>query len=186
MNNGFCLRKENEEGFVFVVCILLLFVLTIAGIATVRTSGTEIWTVRNQGQVIRELYDAETGLIEAFENRRWLTDDFLDVAQGSSAEGSAAEGPGKTTYDTIIDGTTKAEYRVRYITDVTMDASVSLWPEIEEDVPQLAHTAPPPVGSGDSVANFVTRRFAVTAKSFTGNTFVQGGVWISFRKAQDE
>jgi hypothetical protein len=175
MKKGTFMPEESEKGFVFIVCILLLFVLTIAGVATVRTSGTEVWTVRNQGQVIREFYNAESGLIDAFENPDWLLDDslFTDTVT------AAASGPWTTT----LDGQQVASYRVRCIAMGTL--APGLW-DFETQVPKIDHQAAPPVGSGDSAVRFVARRFAITAKSHTGNTRVQSGVWKSFPKNIDE
>ena len=165
--------EENEKGFVFIVCILLLFVLTIAGIATVRTSGTEVLTVRNQGQIIREFYQAETGMIDAFENPVWLLDnDFMTEATNFSEA------------DTILNGPPKiASYKVRRIE--TIGTTVPVYPELtdfENDVPAIQHIGPPPVDSGYSVKHFEVRRYAVTARSATGNSVVQGGVWKVFNK----
>jgi hypothetical protein len=169
MNKNFKTPEENEKGFVFIVCILLLFVLTIAGIATVRTSGTEVLTVRNQNQIIREFYNAETGMIDAFENPVWL----LDVPFMTGDPASAVYGP----QDTQIDGDLLARYRVRYI-DVIGTTSITDLP----DVPSIQHIGPPPVGSGYSVKYFEVRRYAVTSQSATGNSVVTGGVWKVFNK----
>jgi len=161
--------EENEKGFVFIVCILLLFVLTIAGIATVRTSGTEVMTVRNQGQIIREFYHAETGIIDAFENPVWLMDTpFMTGDPGTSVYGPR---------DTQIDGDLIARYRVQYI-DVIGTTSITDLP----DVPSIQHIGPPPVDSGYSVKHFEVRRYAVTSRSSTGNSVVTGGVWKVFNK----
>jgi len=177
MSNHFNLPEDNEKGFVFIVCILLLFVLTIAGITTVRTSGTEALTVRNQGQVIRELYDAETGLIDSFENPQWLKDDAFLIADPGEASSPAM---GLPPYQTIIDGHLVATYKVRCIEALGTDTPGMT--DFENDGPAMAHKGPPPVGSGYSVDDFEIRRYAMTAHSATGNTVVQGGVWKVFNK----
>jgi len=169
MKKDLKLPEENEKGFVFIVCILLLFVLTIAGIATVRTSGTEVLTVRNQGQIIREFYYAETGMINAFENPVWL----LDNAFMTGDPGTAVSGP----WPTNINGQRVANYRVRYV-DVLGTTSITDLP----DVPSIQHIGPPPVDSGYSVKHFEVRRYAVTSQSATGNSVVTGGVWKVFNK----
>jgi len=161
--------EENEKGFVFIVCILLLFVLTIAGIATVRTSGTEVMTVRNQGQIIREFYHAETGMIDAFENPVWL----MDTPFMAGDPATSVYGP----RDTQINGDLIARYRVQYI-DVIGTTSITDLP----DVPSIQHIGPPPVDSGYSVKHFEVRRYAVTSRSSTGNSVVTGGVWKVFNK----
>ena len=161
--------EENEKGFVFIVCILLLFVLTIAGIATVRTSGTEVLTVRNQGQIIREFYNAETGMIDAFENPVWL----MDTPFMTGDPATSVFGP----QNTQIDGDLIARYRVQCI-DVIGTTSITDLP----DVPSIQHIGPPPVDSGYSVKHFEVRRYAVTSQSATGNSVVTGGVWKVFNK----
>lgn len=163
---------ENEKGFVFIVCILLLFVLTIAGIATVRTSSTEVLTVRNQGQIIREFYQAETGLIDAFENPVWLLDNTFITSSPTTAKW--------TNGVTKIDGNKMATYEVRCIE--ALGTTVDGLSDFANKVPAIQHIGPPPVGSHYSVDDFEVRRYAVTAKSATGNTIVQGGVWKVFNK----
>lgn len=189
-----CLPEENEKGFVFIVCILLLFVLTIAGIATVRTSGTELWTVRNQGQIIRELYAAETGLLDALENPWWLEDDDFFLADPNDAVSPSALNISLTVdphisdkipaWETEFDGRDYAWYRIRCVQIGTI--APGLWDSEDDGPTTIAHVGAPPVGSGDSAAEFSVRRFVITARSRTGNTSVQGGVWKSFPALPDE
>lgn len=161
--------EDNEKGFVFIVCILLLFVLTVAGIATVRTSGTEVLTVRNQGQLIREFYNAETGMIDAFENPSpWLLDtDFIKVPPTRDTSGP---------HNTTVNGVIKATYVLQRI-----DTNAPVINELP-DVPPIQHIGPPPVGEGYSVDKFEIRRYAVTSTSATGNSQVTGGIWKVFNK----
>ena len=78
------MRSYNEDGFVLGGAILISAILILAGVLALWTSTTEVQVVRNEGLMIRELYDAEGGIIDALVNYNtgstdWLTDDFLIV-----------------------------------------------------------------------------------------------------------
>ena len=82
----------NEKGFVLGVSMLISAILLIAGILALTTSNTEVLVVRNEGDLTREFYRAEGGVVDALENYNtgttfWLTDDFLlagPLAAGST------------------------------------------------------------------------------------------------------
>jgi hypothetical protein len=55
---------DNEEGSVIVLSILVLVILTVIGLATSRTSTTEMQIVRNDGTYLQRFYIAESGAVE--------------------------------------------------------------------------------------------------------------------------
>ena len=72
----------NEKGFVLGISMLISAILLIAGILALQTSNSEVLVVRNEGDMTREFYRAEGGVVDALENYNtgstfWLTDDFL-------------------------------------------------------------------------------------------------------------
>ena len=58
---------NNENGFVLVLAVLMLAVITVIGVAATRTSDTETQIASNQRQIADEFYDAEGALIEALD-----------------------------------------------------------------------------------------------------------------------
>ena len=164
----------NQDGFVMVTCILLLAILTIVGVATVRTANTEVQIVRNEGQLIRELYDAEAGLIDALENSTaWLTTDFLTQSptQAGTTYDSTATDPGDLPVAAI---------ETRCIE--TSGTTVAGLSGTANALPLQNHIAGPPKGSGYSMKYFEIRRFGITATSSDGNTQLQVGTWKVFNK----
>ena len=63
---------HNEHGFVLGTAILVSAILVLAGVLAVWTSNTEVKIARNEGQMIREFYNAEAGVIDdrRFSDRR--------------------------------------------------------------------------------------------------------------------
>ena len=145
----------NEHGFVLGTAILVSAILVLAGVLAVWTSNTEVKIARNEGQMVREFYNAEAGVIDAIENYNsgsinWMTDDFL-------------------TEDQTLAKNIVMSNDVRQIID-------------SNNLPLQPHIGPPPVGSGYSLKYFVVRRYGITAYSTKGNTHIQVGAWKVFNK----
>jgi len=171
----------NEDGFVLGAAILVSAILLLAGVLSLWTSTTEVQVVRNEGQMIREFYNAETGIIDAIENHntgttQWLTNEFL-------LAGPAAAGSKVVSNDD--QGQAEANVEVRCIRDDYSDDTEDLknyLSEAAKTLPRQSHVSPPPVGSGFSLKYFEVRRYGITASSTDGNTKVQVGVWKVFNK----
>lgn len=154
---------DNEKGFVLVVSLLMLTVVTVIGIAATRTSDTELQIASNERQHLGDFYKAEGGLINMLESvTTWLTTAFLTAGE--------TEASYTGTVDIDSDGTDDASVEIRYVEDSGTS------------VPVLSHTGPPPVGSGYSLEYFEVHRYAVTVTSATGNAQIQTGVWKVFNK----
>jgi hypothetical protein len=166
---------KDEEGFMLGASILISALLLLAGVLALWASNTEVQVVRNDGEMIREFYDAEGGVIDAVANynngpTNWMTDAFLLAADA-----------GFTTVSSEDDlGLTVATIKVRAIED--NGATLFGSGDPADNLPQMRHISPPPEGSGYSVIHFETRRYGVTATSQSGNTQVQVGTWKAFNK----
>lgn len=156
---------NNESGFVLVLAVLMLAIMTIMGVAATRTSDIELQIASNERQIVNDFYNAEGAVIDMLENpSTWLTQAFLTADE---TEASFAGG-----VDIDDDGADDADVEIRCIH------------EASSDLPVLPHVVPPPVGSGYSLKYFEVRRYGITATSATGNTQIQVGVWKVFNKPQ--
>jgi len=167
---------DNEHGFVLGTAILISAILLLAGVLAMWTSNTELTIVRNEGQMIREFYDAEAGVVDAIENYNsgpttWMTNDFL------SADPTVA-GNAVTSNDENGDAVAMVEARC-IEPSATPIASFS---DAANNIPQQPHISSPPPGSGYSLKYFEIRRYSLTATSNNGNTQVQVGAWKVFNK----
>jgi hypothetical protein len=167
---------QNEKGFVLIVSILISAIVLLIGIFSISTSNTEVMVVRNEGQSLREFYNAEGGAIDALENyntgpTNWLTDDFL-------LAGPLAAGNVVTSYSQ--QGIAVAMVEARCIENT--GTSIPALTDAANNMPHLRHIGPPPAGAGYSMKFFEVRRYGVTATSITGNTQVQIGAWKVFNK----
>ena len=164
---------DNEDGFVLGASILVSAILVLAGVLAIWTANTEVTIVRNEGLMLREFYDAESGLIDAVDNYgNWLTDGFL-TDEESAGDTLASE----------IDGKSIATVEVRAIAfteDGDDPFSHSGLSAAANQVPNRQHIELPPNESGNSLRHFVRRNYAVTATSTNGNTVIQTGTWKLF------
>jgi hypothetical protein len=166
----------NENGYVLGASILVSAVLLMAGVLALWTSTTEVQVVRNEGDLVREFYNAEAGVIDAIENynsgtTNWLTDAFLSSGPTTAAAVVTSNDPG---------GAPVATVEVRCVDSTgTVIGGLS---NAANTLPQQNHVGPPPVGSGFSLKYFEVRRYGITATSTTGNTQVQVGTWKVFNK----
>ena len=166
----------NEHGFILGTAIMVSAILVIAGVLAVWNSNTEVKIVRNEGQMTREFYDAEAGLIDAIENYNsgstsWMTDDFLTENQTLAK---------KIVMSNDENGDPVARVEVRCI-----ESSGTPVAELGNDsnnLPLQPHIGPPPAGSGYSLKYFEIRRYGITAYSTEGNTHIQVGAWKVFNK----
>jgi len=166
----------NENGYVLGASILVSAVLLMAGVLALWTSTTEVQVVRNEGDLVREFYNAEAGVIDAIENyntgtTNWLTDAFL-------SNGPTVAGAVVTSQDEA--GDLVADIEVRCVENT--GAVIGSLSNAANTLPQQNHVGPPPVGSGFSLKYFEVRRYGITATSTTGNTQIQVGTWKVFNK----
>jgi hypothetical protein len=167
---------QNERGFVLIASILISTLVILIGAFSIWTSNTEVMVVRNEGQSLREFYNAEGGAIDALVNyttgtTNWLTDDFL--LAGPSAASNVV-----TSYNQ--QGIAVARVEARCIEET--GTSIPSLTDAANNMPHLPHIGPPPTGGGYSMKFFEARRYGVTATSTTGNTQIQIGAWKVFNK----
>jgi hypothetical protein len=168
---------DNENGFVLGASILVSAILVLAGVLAIWTSNTEVKIVRNEGQMVREFYNAEAGVIDALENYNtgpttWLTNDFLTTDPTVAST---------TVLSNDENGEAVATVEVRCIED-TATPIPPPFSAAANNIPRQPHIGPPPAGSGYSLKYFEVRRYGITATSTNGNTQIQVGAWKVFNK----
>jgi Tfp pilus assembly protein PilX len=166
---------NNEKGFVLVLVILMLAIVTVIGIAATRTSDTEMQIAANERSRANEFYNAEGGLIDTIERSgNWMTDDFLTAGETTAAYVGTVDFDGDGVNDTTVE--------IRCIESTGTPDTGGVLSDAANNFPVQSHIAPPPAGSGYSVKYFEVRRYAVTSTSESGNTQLQSGVWKIFNK----
>lgn len=165
---------KNEEGMVMIFSLMVLLILTIAGVAAINISNNETTIVRNEQLAASEFYEAETGINDARINYdNWLTDEFLSTSETSA----------NSTFDSIStddDGDPLATIQARCIEGTA--TPVFGTDNVADNIPAISHTDTPPDSSGYSVLSFEIRRYSITSTSNDGNTVAQTGVWKVFNK----
>ena len=146
-----------------VVAVLMLVVVTVIGLAATRTSETEVQIAGNERQIVDDLYNAESALINMLENpSTWLP----TVLTNSNSPYTGTTG----------DYTTE----IRWIDDTGSD--VAGLSDSANDLPSRRHIGPPPPNSGYSLKFFEVRWYGVTTSSANGSSRIQTGVFKVFNK----
>lgn len=186
---------SDQRGFVLGASILISAILLLAGVLALWTSTTEMHVVRNEGDITREFYTSEGGVIDALENfdvgastpggigaTHWMTDAFLLAGPTTAYH---------RFYSVDADGNTVAEVKVRCIEETggsinfdpgNMAHQTAVDDAAANQLPRQRHIAPPPSGSGFSLKYFEVRRYGITAASTSGNTRIQLGAYKVFNK----
>ncbi|GAB6909551.1 hypothetical protein DESC_850011 [Desulfosarcina cetonica] len=163
----------NNDGSVTIVSLMVLVILTLAGIAAIAISNNETAIVRNQQMATTTFYNAETGINDARVNyTTWLTNSFLSASETEAS----GEFDALTTDD---EGNPVATIQVRCIEN---SGSTVFDGDVGDQIPAMSHTASPPSGSGYSAKYFQIRRYSITSTATSDNTVVQVGAWKIFNK----
>lgn len=171
MNDRCLSQAPCQSGYVLVVTMFLLLVLTVIGIAATRTSLVEIQISGNYKTMVQDFYASEGAIITALENTDWwLTDQFLGNDTGMAQWSRNLDVDGDGTVDALVE--------IRCIEP--SPSVISTLSTEANDVPSDYHTAPPPLDSGYSVRHFYTRKYAVTATGLKSNSRIQSGAWKVF------
>jgi len=160
---NFSLKRtiNNEDGFVLVIAVLMLVVVTVIGLAATRTSETELQIAGNEREIVNDFYESEAILINVLENpTTWLPTILADSPYSG------------TTGDYVTE--------IRPINDTGVD--VAELSDSANDLPSRSHTGPPPENSGYSLKFFEARWYGATTISANGNTQIQVGVFKVFNK----
>lgn len=179
---------NNEEGFILVLVLLMLAVVTVIGIAATRTSDTEMQIAANERSRVNEFYNAEGGLIDIMERSTtdlpatwspasvggWMTNNFLTAGETTAAFIGRVDFDGDGVNDTTVE--------IRCVEGTGTPDTGGVLSAAANNFPLQSHIGPAPAGSGYSVKYFEVRRYAVTATSTSGNTQLQSGVWKVFNK----
>jgi Tfp pilus assembly protein PilX len=172
-------RIGNEEGSVIVLSMVLLVLLTMLGISATQTSTIEVQIASNERTALQNFYQAEAGEHVALEiSKTWMTDTFLVTAENAAYVDSTVDP--SLTVDIDDDGTNDVTIEIRCIESTGTD--ISVLSNAANNLPQQAHKAPPPLGSGYSLGDYEIRRYGITATSTSGNSKVQIGSYKVFNK----
>lgn len=171
--------RANEEGYAMMVTMLVLFMLTIIGIAATTTSTIEVQISANTKAIAEDFYDAEGAMITSIENTNlWLTDTFLVAGEATASYSANVDFDGNAGNDALVE--------IRCITTTT-DAlgdpiNIAALSNVANDLPVDPHLTPPPADSGYSVVNFNIRKYGVTSTALRGGAPLQTGVWKAFNQ----
>ncbi len=184
---------DDQSGFVLVSVILVLAIISLAGIYAIRTASTEGEIVRNDQIYEERFYYSESAIIDTLVNyTSWLNDD-TNILTSPGTAGVHMDLP-----ITDATNTTLATVSVDIRATQSVATTITSWydtsgvllpapgagnPDMANFVPVMTHTAPPPKGSGYSAEEFETRRYVVTAT--VGNIEVQAGGFKVFAKSGD-
>lgn len=164
-----CFMISDESGYVLVMCLFILGILTLSTVAVSMLSQTESGIVRNERIYFDSFYQTESAAIKAVDGyKSWNT--FLD---SSSSNGhkyeieSSDENGVKAVAETVrieADGE-----KTSFATDIS---------EFAKDIPPLKHIDDPLIDSGTGVTGktFI-RRYAVTTESEKGDVQLQVGIY---------
>jgi hypothetical protein len=165
--------QSNDAGYVLMITMFLLLMLTVIGIAAIHTSSIEMKISGNNKQMVQDFYAAEGALITVLENSGWwLGDDFLNGGE------RVAGWSGEVDFDG--DGAKDALVEVRCVEP--SKSNIAAISRSANRVPADGHIAPCPVNSGYSVRHFNIRKYAVTATDLNAGTSLQSGAWKVFSK----
>lgn len=174
--------EAEENGYVLVVVLLFMVLLTVIGVAATRTTAVEVGIAGNSRRIADDFYVTEGVLTETTEKYNpWLNNNFL---ASDMTEAYYASPP----IDFDGDGKTDGSYEVLCITDeeyaesLTDSDSETVASEKALALPKDAHIGPAPPNSFTSVDKFEIRRYGITAASPHERTVIQAGVWRAFNK----
>lgn len=165
------MRKISEDGYVLLVTILFLLILTIIGIAAIHTATVEIQLSGNNRRIVEKFYVCEGSIITVLENSHWwLDEDFINSGE------VYANWSREIDFDE--DGVHDALAEVRCIEPT--QSNIAGYSQAANDIPADQHVAPPPINSGYSVRYFKIRKYAVTVTDLSSGMHLQTGVWKVF------
>ncbi len=170
----------EENGYVLIVVLLFMVLLTVIGVAATRTSAVEMEISGNTRKYADNFYLTEGVMTESLENYKdWLTNDFL-AANPEEAYFS------KSDVDFDGDGKIDGAYEVLCIQSDAeeYEGDAESAGDKAKALPKDDHTGVAPPGSFYSVKHFEIRRYGITASSPGGRTVVQTGVWRAFKKSE--
>jgi len=164
----------NENGSVIVLALIMLVLLTLLGMAVTRTSSIEVQIASNDRQAVKSLYQAESADHYALEiTNTWMTNSFL-----SSSPATAQTPPLLLDIDSNATNDVRIEIRCIENTNATIPGLSTY----ANNLPQLRHVAPPPVGSIYGMKKYEIRRYGITATTLNDNTLLQLGTYKVFNK----
>lgn len=173
MNRFLHTVSSKKKGYVLVVTMFLLLLLTLIGIGATRTSIVEVQISGNYKKMVQDFYACEGALINALEHLDWwLSDGFLKSDTGTANWSGKVDIDGDDIDDAMVE--------IRCVEPG--HSEITALSTAANDVPADRHTAPPPIGSGYSARHFYIRKYAITTTGLRTNTKLQAGAWKVFNK----
>ncbi len=163
--------KSNANGYVLLVTLFLLLILTIIGIAATHTAIVEVQISGNNRAMVEDFYVAEGALVTALENSHWWLGDVL-------GHGGEVDGYWLDNVDIDGDDTNDAHVEIRRVE--RSRSNIAALSQAANSIPDDSHIAPPPIDSGFSVRHFEIRKYAVTVTDLRSGIDLQSGVWKVF------
>lgn len=169
---GDAMGGHSEEGNVLLVMVVLLFLITMIGLASMNNSVTEVRLAGADRVIKRNFYNAEAGLFDSVANFDRI------YVNGADADGNRLYVFDATTDPPLRDRDPK-NAGVAFVSPVTDDAGVPVaWIEVRaivlkvnrqasglsgdaDEVPSILHIGPAPKGF-DKVT-YRSRRYAITS-----------------------
>lgn len=165
------MKKLNEEsGYVMVISLCILAVLTISAAAISRISQTESGIVRNERIYFDSFYVAESAAVKSIEKYK----DWNSLVDGSPTNGHKFE---LETNDESGTKTTLAAVRIES-SDEQSTFTTGLSDFATSDVPDMKHIDDPMIDSGTGVTGkTMISRYAVTTEPEDGGVQLQVGIY---------
>lgn len=163
----------DKNGYVLIVTLFLLLLLSAIGITAIRTTNVEVRISGNYKTMVQEFHAAEGALIAALEHPDWWLNDAFATINPAVANWSRM-------VDFDQDNIPDALIEIRCVEPSRSPiASIS---NAANNFPADRHAAPPPVGSGYSARHFYVRKYAITSTGVQSGTNLQIGAWKIFNK----
>ncbi|MGD8836304.1 MAG: PilX N-terminal domain-containing pilus assembly protein [Desulfobacteraceae bacterium] len=163
--------KSSTDGYVLLMTLFLLLLLTIIGIAATHTASVEVQISGNNKTMVEDFYVAEGALITVLENSEWWLGDLL-------GHGGGADGYWSGSVNIDGDDIDDAYVEIRCVD--RSSSNIAALSQAANSIPCDSHIAPPPRDSGFSVRHFKIRKYAVTASDLRSGIDIQSGVWKVF------
>jgi len=192
--------RNNENGFVLVVSLLFLLILTIIGIIATGTTSLELQIAGNDRFAKEDFYNQEASLVNGqLRYEDWLSPllsggdtAFFPPSPTTTYPDSNGNGVDDRADYVDSNGNVVGSYKVRKV--VATSTLVTGWDDVgtyttaadhpANNLPLLDHRDKPPVGSHFG-QNMVIARYAITSYSTQNNqnAIVQAGVYKVFQQS---
>jgi len=171
---------QNEDGFVLVIAMIMMVILTIMGVSATNTTTIELQIAGNDRSSKEDFYNQENCVLTGlFKSPVWMTTSYLLTSEATAYFPTSGSTGGNCT-DTS--GTVVGSFKVRDIEPT--GAAIFSWGPSDpaNNYPRIAFRDKPDPGSGYDPKNFEVRRFVITSYGSNQKAVVQAGIYKVFNK----